>query len=113
MPAPPSLNKRDSVDPVNALQGAVSTLQLPMTANSATAEQTGDSNTYTIKQTGGTVSDPEARLVYVRNAAGELKLSWRIETDIMDNWLLTYVDAVDGKEIHAVVDYKADVSYEV
>ena len=107
------MNKRGSVDPVNALLGAVGTLQLPVSAGSATAEQQGDQQTYTIKQTTGTVSDPEARLVYVRGSDGNLKLSWRIETDLNDNWLLTYVDAGNGKDVHAVVDYKADVSYQV
>lgn len=69
--------------------------------------------TFAIKQTSGTVNEPEARLVYVQDAAGDLKLSWRVETDIMSNWLLTYVDATDGSQVHAVVDYSADATYQV
>jgi extracellular elastinolytic metalloproteinase len=61
-----------------------------------------------LKQTSGAVSDPEARLVYFQKADGSLVLSWRVETDISENWLLTYVDANNGKDIHGVVDYVSE-----
>jgi extracellular elastinolytic metalloproteinase len=44
---------------------------------------------------------------------GKLVLTWRVETDIMSNWLLTYVDAATNEEIHGVVDYSADATYQV
>jgi extracellular elastinolytic metalloproteinase len=113
IPAAPSKSKRDTIEPVAALHSAVSVLDLPVSAASATAEAKQDANTFAIKQTSGTVSEPEARLVYVQTAEGKLALTWRVETDIMSNWLLTYVDAVDGSQVHAVVDYSADASYEV
>ena len=107
------MSKRGAVEPVKALRAAVNLLQLPVLADSATAVPTGEKDTFTIKQTSGTVSEPEARLVYVQDADGNLKLAWRIETDILSNWLLTYVDAENGNQIHAVVDYSADASYQV
>lgn len=108
---PSSLSKRDTVEPTEALKTAVKTLELPMSADKAKAEET-DSNIYTIKETTGTVSAPEARLVYVQKG-DSLALSWRVETDVNVNWLLTYVDAQDSEKIHHIVDYGADATYEV
>tara|TARA_R110002060_G_scaffold43030_1_gene54532 strand:- start:191 stop:346 length:156 start_codon:yes stop_codon:yes gene_type:complete len=51
--------------------------------------------------------------VYFQNADSTLTLTWRVETDINDNWLLSYVDAVTGSEILGVVDYVSDASYTV
>jgi extracellular elastinolytic metalloproteinase len=113
IPQGPSKSKRDTIEPVAALKAAVSVLDLPVSAASATSEPKEAADTYAIKQTTGAMSDPEARLVYVQTAEGKLALTWRIETDILSNWLLTYVDAADGSQVHAVVDYSADASYEV
>lgn len=108
---PSALRKRDTVEPTDALKTAVRTLQLPLTADKAKAEET-ETNVYTIKDTAGAVSPPEARLVYVQKG-DSLALSWRVETDVDVNWILTYVDAEDGEKIHHVVDYGADATYEV
>ncbi|KAJ4366859.1 hypothetical protein N0V83_007387 [Neocucurbitaria cava] len=113
IPAPPTLSKRDTTEPANALKSAVNVLQLPISAESATAVAKEEPETFAIKQTSGTVSEPEAHLVYVQDAEGHLKLAWRVETDVLSNWLLTYVDAENGNQVHAVVDYSADVSYQV
>lgn len=113
LPAAPSLNRRDTAAPADALRSAVSILALPVSAESATAVPKEGTETFAIKQTSGTVKEPEARLVYVQDGAGNLKLAWRVETDILSNWLLTYVDAEDGSQVHAVVDYSADATYEV
>ncbi|KAF1831270.1 extracellular elastinolytic metallo proteinase precursor [Decorospora gaudefroyi] len=113
IPAPPSLGKRDTTEPVNALQSAVEILSLPVSAGSAVAEPKEATETYAIKKTTGCVGEPEARLVYLVDEQGQLALTWRIETDIMSNWLLTYVDAEDGTKVHAVVDYSADATYNV
>lgn len=40
-------------------------------------------------------------------------LTWRVEIDILSNWLLSYVDANSNEEVHGVVDYAADSSYQV
>lgn len=108
---PSKRRKRDEVEPTEALKTAVNKLQLPVEADNAKAEQV-EQNVFTIKQTEGTVSDPEARLVYVQTGDG-LALSWRVETDVDLDWLLTYVDAKDSEKIHHVVDYGADATYEV
>jgi extracellular elastinolytic metalloproteinase len=113
LPAAPSKGKRETIEPVAALHSAVSVLDLPVSAASATAQPKEGDNIFAIKDTTGTVSEPEARLVYVQTAEGKLALTWRIETDVMSNWLLTYVDAKDGSQVHAVVDYSADASYQV
>lgn len=113
MPTAPSKTKRDTIEPVTALRSAISILNLPVSAASATAEPKEAADTYAIKEASGCVSEPEARLVYVQTAEGKLALAWRIETDVLSNWLLTYVDAIDGNQVHAVVDYSADASYQV
>jgi extracellular elastinolytic metalloproteinase len=107
------LRKRDSVDAVTALKGAINALQLPIQAEGALAEEKDKKDVFAIKHTSGTTQEPEARLVYIQNDEGELSLTWRMETDILSNWLLSYVDAISGERIHAVVDYSADATYEV
>ncbi|KAF2737745.1 extracellular metallo proteinase mep [Polyplosphaeria fusca] len=108
-----SLRKRENVDAVTALKGAVNALQLPVKAEQASAEAKDGNEVYAIKKTSGAAKEPEARLVYLQTPGGDLTLTWRIETDILSNWLLTYMDAATGEEIHAVVDYSADATYEV
>lgn len=77
----------------------------------ASAEAAEGTETYTLKGTSGAQKDPEARLVYFVKPDGNLALTWRVETDILDNWLLSYVDANTNEEIHGVVDYVAEASY--
>lgn len=113
IPEATPLTKRDVIAPVEALQGATTTLQLPVSADAATAEPLEGDEAYVLKGTSGAVKDPEARLVYFQTPEGELKLTWRVETDILSNWLLTYVDASSKDQVHAVVDYAADASYQV
>ncbi|KAL8372501.1 hypothetical protein RB595_002028 [Gaeumannomyces hyphopodioides] len=106
------LKKREFSDPAAALDGAKNVLQLPITG-SATAERKEGVETYTLKGTSGAVSDPVARLVYLAQEDGTLALTWRVETDVTSNWLLSYVDAADKNKVHNVVDYVADATYEV
>jgi extracellular elastinolytic metalloproteinase len=111
LPEESPLKKRDFKDPVAALQGAVSTLDLPVEAQDASAEaKPATKEQYTITGTSGAQFDPEARLVYFAKADGSLALTWRVETDVLDNWLLTYVDASNQEEVHAVVDYVSDLA---
>jgi extracellular elastinolytic metalloproteinase len=109
------LRKRDQVDPVEALKGASSALALPIVANSATSEPEVQeaAETYVIKGASGTLKEPKAKLVYLQNSDGTLSLVWRLETDISDNWLLSYVDAASPKKVVGVVDYVTDASYTV
>ncbi|KAF1921025.1 extracellular metallo proteinase 1 [Ampelomyces quisqualis] len=107
------LMKRDFSDPVDALKTANGLLELSIKVDEASAEATEGTETFTLKGTSGAVKDPEAKLVYLVKADGSLALTWRVETDIMSNWLLTYVDAATNKDIHGVVDYSADATYQV
>lgn len=84
---------------------------MPVDAEGARSEA-GEGERYTITGTSGALSDPEARLVYVQSG-NALALSWRVETDIGDNWLLSYVDAQSPEKVIGVVDYVADASYTV
>jgi extracellular elastinolytic metalloproteinase len=106
------LTKRDFSDPVDALKTATNMLALPIDAENASAESAEGKETFVFKDTSGAVQDPKAKLVYL-NKDGNLVLTWRVETDIMSNWLLTYVDAATNEEIHGVVDYSADATYQV
>ncbi|KAK1992019.1 fungalysin metallopeptidase [Colletotrichum falcatum] len=111
VPEASPLNKRDFKDPVSALKGAKDVLQLPVEAASASAEPKEEgTEVYSIKGTSGAVSDPEAKLVYFVKADGSLALSWRVETDMTDNWLVTYVDAETAADVHGVVDYVSDLA---
>jgi extracellular elastinolytic metalloproteinase len=95
------------------LKTANAMLQLPIQAEKASAEAVTGKETFTLKGTSGAVKDPEAKLVYLIKADGSLALTWRVETDILSNWLLTYVDAGTNEAIHGVVDYSADAVYQV
>jgi extracellular elastinolytic metalloproteinase len=107
------LTKRDFSDPVAALKGTKDTLQLPITVEGASSKSAGEKESYVFKGVSGTVSDPKAKLVYFVKEDKSLALTWRVETDIDSNWLLTYIDAKSGKEIHGVVDYVAEADYQV
>jgi extracellular elastinolytic metalloproteinase len=91
----------------------VNTLQLPVQADQATSEPKEGKETFAIKNTQGAVSEPEAKLVYIQKEDGSLALTWRVETDIWKQWLLSYVDANSPETVHIVVDYRADATYEV
>lgn len=110
LPADSPLSKRGFVDPTSALTGATSILSLPVTGQ-ASAEAIEGTEAYVLKGTSGAQKDPEARLMYYVKQDGSLALTWRVETDILDNWLLTYVDAATNDAVHGVVDYVAEASY--
>ncbi|CAI6334791.1 unnamed protein product [Periconia digitata] len=109
---PPPSKKRDEVEPARALKGAVNTLGLPISAESATATPTGE-NVFKIEQTTGTVSEPEAELVYIVTSEGNLALSWKVVTDIDTDYLTTYVDATNSDQVHHVLNFVNEASYEV
>ncbi|KAH7305639.1 putative extracellular metallo proteinase MEP [Rhexocercosporidium sp. MPI-PUGE-AT-0058] len=103
LPAESPLVKRDQVNPVLALRGASSTLQLDIAAEGAEAVPEEEVEKYTITGSSGALSDPKANLVYIQTG-NTLSLSWRVETDIGDNWLLSYVDAVTPERVLAVTN---------
>ncbi|KAM0717776.1 hypothetical protein Q7P37_006108 [Cladosporium fusiforme] len=108
-----ALRRRDVIEPVEALQTASNVLQLSVKADSATAEPTDGDDAFVIKGTTGAQKDPKAQLMYLQTPEGQLVLTWRVETDIESNWLLTYVDASSENEVHGVIDWAADASYSV
>jgi extracellular elastinolytic metalloproteinase len=112
LPSESPLVKRDQVDPVEALKGASNTLQLSVSTDDAAAEPEEEIEHYTITGSSGALSDPKAHLVYFQTK-NSLSLSWRVETDISDNWLLSYVDAITPERVFGVVDYVAEASYTV
>lgn len=101
------MKKRDFKDPVAALSAANSILQLDVKTEGATAEAKDGVETYNIAGTSGAQSDPEARLLYFVKDDGTLALTWRVETDISSDWLLSYVDAVTTEKVYGVVNYVA------
>lgn len=110
VPEEEPLKRRDFNDPVLALQKTTEILGLPIEASTASAEPKEGQETYTLTGTDGAVSDPVAKLVYIAQKDESLVLTWRVETDIMDNWLLTYIDAKTGEDIHGIVDYVSDLA---
>ena len=84
-----------------------------MKADGVSAEATKHPHKYIFRGTSGAVSDPKARLVYLLKPDGTLNLAWRVETDVEDNWLLSYVDAKTAEEVHGVVDYVSDATLQV
>lgn len=99
------LKKREHQNSITALSAVSSALQLDLTTDGASADATDETETYTITGTSGAVTDPEARLVYFVKGDGTLTLTWRIETDISTNWLLSYVDAYTPTDVLGVINY--------
>lgn len=109
VPETSPLKKRDFQDSLTALSAASSILQLDVASDGASVESTDRVETYTITGTSGVQSDPEARLVYFVKDDGTLALTWRVETDVGNDWLLSYVNAETTSEVYGVVNYVSDV----
>jgi len=113
-PSEDSLTKREQVDPLSALEGISNVLALPITATGATAKpEASGSEHYIIEGTTGAYQDPKARLVYFQTPENTLSLTWRVETDLLNDWILSYVDADSASKVLGVVNYVADASYRV
>lgn len=93
-----------------ALKAVDNTLNLGVSADAAQAIPEPTTEHYIIKGSTGALKDPQARLVYFQNEDNTLSLTWRLETDIGDNWLLSYVDAVKPEKVFGVVDYVSDAA---
>nr|BAD01605.1 metalloprotease [Nannizzia gypsea] len=105
--------KRAFSDPVKALKGAVKALSLPVKSDNAKAKNVAGKETVEFMGTSGALSAPKAKLVYLQKDDGTLALTWRVETDVGENWLLSYVDANNSETVHNVVDYVASAEYKV
>lgn len=101
------------IEPQPLLETVVDVLALPI--NPAEAEIVDETaRSFMVEGLSGVESPPEGQLVYYRAADGSLVSAWRVETDVGENWLTTYVDAENENEILAVTDYVADVeTYQV
>ncbi|OBT50209.1 hypothetical protein VE04_09851 [Pseudogymnoascus sp. 24MN13] len=113
VPSENPLVARGRVDAVAALKGASNVLGLEISADGAQAKAEEALEHYIIEGTTGAQQDPKARLVYFQKEDGSLSLSWRVETDLKDNWLLSYVDASGASEVYGVVNYVSDATYQV
>lgn len=97
------------------LETDVETLALPIEPAAADIVMEETARSFTVQGLGDAVeSPPDGQLVYHRNPAGGLVSAWRLEADVKDSWLTTYVDAENENNILAVTDYVADSeSYQV
>ncbi|EEP78692.1 extracellular elastinolytic metalloproteinase [Uncinocarpus reesii 1704] len=105
--------KRDFSDPVHALKGACNALKIPIKTNKVSVKSGKGQESVVFKGTSGALSEPKGDLVYFVKPDGKLSLTWRVETDVGDNWLSSYVDAKDSSKIHGVTDYVADATFQV
>lgn len=113
IPSENPLKKRDQIDPVAALRGVSDSLDLSIATTKASAKAETTAEHYIIEGSTGAYQDPKARLVYFQTPEGTLSLTWRVETDLLDDWILSYVDAKSGEEVFGVVNYVADATYKV
>ncbi|KAL7626976.1 hypothetical protein AAE478_003751 [Parahypoxylon ruwenzoriense] len=106
------LQRRDLLDPVNALDAACNALQIPV-SGATSADATDESGSYTIRGTTGTVQDPDAGLAYFVKPDGSLALTWRVEIITPEDWLVSYVDAEAELGVLGLINYISHATYEV
>lgn len=99
------------LEPVAAVTGVVETLALPIEPSEGDVIE--DGARFTVEGLSNVESAPQGQLVYYR--AGEsLVPAWRVETDVGDAWLTSYIQADGSNDVIAVTDYVADSeSYQV
>ncbi|KAK2630035.1 hypothetical protein QTJ16_000855 [Diplocarpon rosae] len=61
----------------------------------------------------GSTSKPKARLVYFQKPDTTVVRAWRLEIHVDMNWCLLYIEASEGLDILAVVDYVSHATYNV
>lgn len=97
------------IEPQPALETVVDVLGLPIDAAEAQIVEESEQS-FTVQGLSNVESPPDGQLVYYRTADGTLVSAWRIETDLGDNWLTTYLDAENDNNVLAVTDYVADTA---
>ncbi|KAF2165924.1 hypothetical protein M409DRAFT_66876 [Zasmidium cellare ATCC 36951] len=100
------------INPEPALETVADVLALPITPSEGDYVEESQTS-FTVQGLSNVVAPPAGQLVYYRTPEGSLAPAWRIETDLDDHWLTTYLQAEGGSEVLAVTDYIADNSYEV
>lgn len=99
------------LEPVAAITGVVETLGLPLEPSEGQVVENGAR--FTVEGLSNVESAPQGQLVYYRSG-NNLVPAWRVETDIGDSWLSTYIQADGSNNVIAVTDYVADAeSYQV
>ncbi|KXS94222.1 hypothetical protein AC578_10707 [Pseudocercospora eumusae] len=101
------------LEPQPALEIVVDVLALPIDpAEAQIVEETGKS--FVVEGLSNVESPPNGQLVYYRSADGSLVSAWRVETDVGDHWLTSYIAAENENNVLAVTDYVADAeTYQV
>lgn len=105
------------ISPLDALNGAIKVLKLPIQTANAEAVENKNQNeqkksggkSYTFKNVKGS-APPKADIRYAITNDQTLKLVWRIETDLGNNWIISFVDAQNPNKIHQAADYVAHVA---
>ncbi|KAI5778556.1 Fungalysin metallopeptidase-domain-containing protein [Geopyxis carbonaria] len=113
----PTISKRaELVNPLDALKGAVKVQGYKIDTAEATAipenTLTGNAQSYVFEGVKGVEGSPKADLVYYATDDG-VKLTWRLETDLDDNFMITYVNAQKSDDVVGALDYVADATYNV
>ncbi|USW55120.1 Putative peptidase M36, fungalysin, FTP domain, peptidase M4/M1, CTD superfamily [Septoria linicola] len=103
------------IEPQPVLETVVDTLALPIEPAAADIVVEETARSFTVQGLGDAVEARSAgQLVYYRTPEGSLVSAWRLETDVGESWLTTYVDAENDNNVLAVTDYVADAeSYQV
>lgn len=111
--------KRGYSDPAAALNGAIKAFDLPITYDEVSVQamvsdpDSAKSNPFILKGASGTFSDPKARLMYFTKPDGKLALTWKVETDLLHDWLSFYVDAESSETVHGTFDHLLRAYFEV
>ncbi|KAI1184477.1 fungalysin metallopeptidase [Nemania serpens] len=113
MPKENPLQQRVFSSPVEALSDTIAALALPITSGVVTAEPLDDLEAFVLRGTSGAVSDPTARLTYLVKSDGELVLTWKVETNLLTQWLHSYIDALQGREIYGLIDWVLAATYKI
>jgi extracellular elastinolytic metalloproteinase len=87
-------------------------LDITLTDAAVTGSLKGETDEHVIQGAVGTHQDPKARLMYIQTG-DTVKLVWRVETDLFNQWFLSYVDASEASTIHGTINWGADADYQV
>lgn len=58
------------------------------------------------------LQEPRADLVYYATGTG-VKIAWRLETDLDESYMITYINAKDAADVVGAIDYVSDAQYNV
>ncbi|CCX32654.1 Similar to Extracellular metalloproteinase mep; acc. no. P46075 [Pyronema omphalodes CBS 100304] len=119
--APAPVRRATIIDPLEALKGAIQKMGYDLDVTQARAVQDGFSTmrtaggakNYRIEGAKGAVEDPKAELVYYQTATGEVKLAWKLTTDLDESYMLTYANANVAGDILGAANLVSEAQYNV